>query len=95
MRDNKFKVQTSMNFCHGWCLPGQRRNLVSGILADWCHNQFRAKYADIKEVRTKNSMGSAKNKGELSHHPTCSPNLAPSDFHLFGPLKHAIFHATS
>jgi hypothetical protein len=23
-------------------------------------------------------------------HPVCSPNLAPSDFHLFGPLKDAL-----
>jgi len=23
-------------------------------------------------------------------HPTCSPDLAPSDFHLFGPLKNAL-----
>ena len=23
-------------------------------------------------------------------HPPCSPDLAPSDFHLFGPLKDAL-----
>jgi histone-lysine N-methyltransferase SETMAR len=23
-------------------------------------------------------------------HPACSPDLAPSDFHLFGPLKEAV-----
>jgi histone-lysine N-methyltransferase SETMAR len=25
---------------------------------------------------------------EVLEHPPYSPNLAPSDFHLFGPLKH-------
>jgi hypothetical protein len=28
---------------------------------------------------------------EVLGHPTYSPDLAPSDFHLFGPLKHHIF----
>jgi histone-lysine N-methyltransferase SETMAR len=27
---------------------------------------------------------------EVLPHPTYSPNLAPSDFHLFGPLKEAL-----
>jgi hypothetical protein len=25
---------------------------------------------------------------EVLEHPSYSPDLAPSDFHLFGPLKH-------
>jgi transposase len=29
-------------------------------------------------------------KWEVLEHPTYSPELAPSDFHLFGPLKHHI-----
>jgi len=28
-------------------------------------------------------------KWEAMEHPAYSPNLAPSDFHLFGPLKNA------
>ena len=27
---------------------------------------------------------------EVLEHPTYSPDLAPSDFHLFGPLKNAL-----
>jgi histone-lysine N-methyltransferase SETMAR len=29
-------------------------------------------------------------KFEALGHPLCSPDLAPSDFHLFGPLKKAL-----
>jgi histone-lysine N-methyltransferase SETMAR len=29
-------------------------------------------------------------KWEVLHHPPYSPDLAPSDFHLFDPLKHHI-----
>ena len=29
-------------------------------------------------------------KWEAMEHPTYSPDLAPSDFHLFGPLKEAL-----
>jgi len=27
---------------------------------------------------------------EVLQHPACSPDLVPSDFHLFGPLKGAL-----
>ena len=27
---------------------------------------------------------------EVPEHPAYRPDLAPSDFHLFGPLKHAL-----
>jgi hypothetical protein len=27
---------------------------------------------------------------EVLDHPACSPDLAPSDYHLFGPLKNAL-----
>jgi hypothetical protein len=37
-----------------------------------------------------NSKGSAKHEDESSPHPPYSPDLAPSDFHLFGPLKDAL-----
>ena len=29
-------------------------------------------------------------KWTILQHPPCSPDLAPSDFHLFGPLKEAL-----
>lgn len=29
-------------------------------------------------------------KFEALAHPPCSPDLAPSDYHLFGPLKEAL-----
>jgi histone-lysine N-methyltransferase SETMAR len=29
-------------------------------------------------------------KWEATEHPAYSPDLAPSDFHLFGPLKEAL-----
>jgi hypothetical protein len=29
-------------------------------------------------------------KWEVLKHPPYSPDLAPSDFHLFGPLKHHV-----
>jgi hypothetical protein len=32
----------------------------SGILEDECHGQFRAMFAGVKEVKTTNSKGSAK-----------------------------------
>ena len=39
--------------------------------------------ADIKEVKTSNLKGSAKQEDESSRHPPYSPGLAPSDFHHF------------
>jgi histone-lysine N-methyltransferase SETMAR len=27
---------------------------------------------------------------EVMEHPPCSPDLAPSDYHLFGPLKQVL-----
>ena len=41
-------------------------------------------FADIKEVETTNSKVSAKQKDESGPHPPYSPDLAPSDLHLFG-----------
>jgi hypothetical protein len=92
MRENKFKVQTSV--CRVmtsvfWDREGilfmeflKTGAIINSVIC-----------ADIKGVITKNSMGSAKNKDE-STHPICSPNLATPDFHLFSPLKNAIFHVT-
>jgi hypothetical protein len=37
----------------------------------------------VKEVKTTNLKGSAKREDESSRHPPYSPDLAPSDFHLF------------
>jgi hypothetical protein len=65
---------------------GQLRNLFSGILEEMCHNQFRAICAEIKEVKTTNMKGSDKQKDE----PLFSCISAPSDIHLFGPLRYAL-----
>ena len=46
--------------------------------------------ADIKEVKTTNSKGSAKQEEESSTRPAYSLDLAPSDFHLLGPPKDAL-----
>jgi hypothetical protein len=43
--------------------------------------------ADMKEVNTMNLKGSAKQEDESSPHPPYSPDLAPSDLHLFSTLK--------
>jgi hypothetical protein len=48
----------------------QRRNLISGILGDRCHNKFRVICADIKEVKTTNSKDSAKQEDESSFPPS-------------------------
>jgi len=45
---------------------GQGRKLVSGMLGQRCHNQFRAMCANIKKVKTTNSNGSVKEYDELS-----------------------------
>jgi hypothetical protein len=55
-----------------------------------CHNQLTAVCADIKEVKTTDSKGSAKQEFESSPYPTYSSELAPSDFHLFYPLEDAV-----
>jgi hypothetical protein len=41
-------------------------NLVSGILGERCHNQFRAVHADIPEVKTTNLKALAKQESESS-----------------------------
>jgi hypothetical protein len=48
----------------------------SGILEERCHSQFKAIYADIKEVKTKNSKGSVKQEEESS-----PPNLPVPIWH--------------
>jgi hypothetical protein len=42
--------------------------VFSGILEERCHSQFRATYADIKEVKTKNSKVLVKQEDESSPH---------------------------
>ena len=37
-----------------------------------------------------NLKGSIKHEDESTAHPPYSPDLEPSDFHLFGPLKDAL-----
>jgi hypothetical protein len=61
-------------------------NLLVELLRE-CHNKFRTICANIKEVKTTNLKGSAKQEDESSTHPHSSPDFAPSDFHLFGPPK--------
>lgn len=46
--------------------------------------------AGFKEVKATNSKDSANQDDEYGGHPPYSPNLAPSDFYIFGPLKDAI-----
>jgi hypothetical protein len=46
-----------------------------------------AKCANVKEVKATNSKDSAKQEDEYIDHSPYSPNLTPSDFHIFGPLK--------
>jgi hypothetical protein len=43
--------------------------------------------ADVKKVTATNSKDSAKQDDEYSDHRPYSNNLAPFDFHIFGPLK--------
>jgi len=45
--------------------------------------------ADIKEVNSTNLKRLAKQEDESSPYPLYSPDLAPSEFHLSGPLKDA------
>ena len=47
--------------------------------------QSRAICADIKEVNSTNSKGLDWQEGESSPYPPYSPNIAPSDFHIFAP----------
>jgi hypothetical protein len=55
-----------------------------------CHNQFRAICTEIEEVKTTNMKGSDKQEDEPSPHPPFSFISAPSDIHLFGPLRYAL-----
>ena len=41
----------------------------------------------LKKLRTSNSNVSGDQKDESRPHPLYSPDLAPSDFHLLGPMK--------
>jgi hypothetical protein len=56
--------------CHLLALLGAHRILLVGRIR-------------VKEVKTTNLKGSAKREDESSRHPPYSPDLAPSDFHLF------------
>jgi hypothetical protein len=69
---------------------GTVKCLVSGILEERRHNRFRATSADVKDVKTTNSYGSAEQEDESSVLPPYSPDLVPSDCHLYGPLKDAL-----
>jgi hypothetical protein len=46
--------------------------------------------AHVKEVKATNSKDSANQDDEYGDRPQYSPNLAPSDFHIFDPLKDAL-----
>jgi hypothetical protein len=63
------------------------KKFFSEIHEDRRHNQIPAICADIKEVKTTNLKGSAKEEDESSPYPPDRPDLTPSDFHLFDPLK--------
>jgi hypothetical protein len=88
-REDEGEQILGVDFCGYGYLLGERRNLVSGIHGERCHSQFRAKYADIKEVKTTNSKVSAKQENESSPHPPYHTKLAHSDFCLLGCLKDA------
>ena len=88
--ENEGEKIRGLDFCrcsHGRHRLGQWRNLVSGILEEKCHNQFRAICADIKEVNSTNLKGLAKQEDESSPYPVYNPDLTPSEFHLSDPLK--------
>ena len=46
------------------------------------HHDNARRHTAVQTVQTINNFG-----WELLSHPPCSPDLAPSYFHLFGPLK--------
>ena len=49
---------------------------------DIMHYDNARPHTAVQTVQTINNLG-----WELLPHPSYSPDLAPSDFHLFGPLK--------
>ena len=63
-------------------LSKRRRRLTQGVVL--LHDIARpyTAYLTINTIRQLN--------WEVLEHPACSPDLAPSDFHLFGPLKNSV-----
>ena len=54
------------------------------------HSELWATCANVKEVKATNSKDSANQDDEYGDRRQYSPNLAPSDFHIFDPLKDAL-----
>ena len=63
---------------------GQWRHLVTGILEEKFHNQFTAKSADIKEVKTMNLKFSANQKNESNSPPEWQCHTAHQSVHKGG-----------
>jgi len=88
---NTFNVQTSAGEVIASIFWEDSEGIFSiALLEQKCHNEFRAICADIKEVKTMTLKGSVKHEDESSAHPPYSPDLEPSEFHLFRPLKDAL-----
>jgi len=76
------KVQTSAGPVMASVFRNGEVTLLGEILGATC--------ADVTEVTAANSKDSARRDDEQGGRPPYSPNLAPSDFHIFGPLKDAL-----
>lgn len=50
-REDEVEQIQGAGFCHDYCLLGQRRNFVSVIREQKCHNRFKAICADIKKLQ--------------------------------------------
>lgn len=71
------------------CLE-QWSNLVSGILGERCHNQWRAICADIKEVNTMNLKSMARHEDESSPPPTWQCQTPHQSVHKGGSCNNCV-----
>ena len=65
MRNKKFNVQTCASEVTANVFWDGAENVVSGILEDRCHNQFRAICADIKEFKQR--IGRMRSNKKMQH----------------------------
>ena len=86
LRKNMFKVRT----CEGKVLTNgllvEWRNHGGGILGESCSNKFRATFADITEVKIRNSKDSAEQEEESSPLPAWQRQAQGRELKQWGGL---------
>ena len=83
VKQHKLVTHTT-GMTHIKILLGRWKNLVSGIIGERCHNQFRAIFGDFKVVQTTNLKGLTKQEDELNPPPAWQCRTAHHSAHKGG-----------